>query len=81
VLKYTWRQQDRLRDQMGNLQEAQDQALQAAKSDLQEELADALAFLLKIANDAHIDLETAYLGKMAKNLTRAWQDQPSTGER
>ncbi len=80
VLKYTWRQQDRLRDQVGNLQEAHDQALQAGKHDLQEELADALAFLLKIANDAQIDLEAAYLGKMAKNLTRTWELRPSTGE-
>ncbi len=49
-----------------------DRALEAAKADLQEELADALAFLLKIANDAGIDLEAAYLSKMDRNLARTW---------
>ena len=72
VLKYTWRQQARTQDQVGNRQEAFDQALEAHKADLQEELADALAFLLKIANDAHIDLEAAYLQKMVKNMNRTW---------
>ena len=57
---------------MGNRQEAIDRALESAKADLQEELADALAFLLKIANDAGIDLEAAYLTKMDRNVSRAW---------
>jgi NTP pyrophosphatase (non-canonical NTP hydrolase) len=72
VIKQTWRKQDALLPQTGNRQEAMDRALDAAKADLQEELADALAFLLKIANDSGIDLEAAYLSKMDRNLTRAW---------
>jgi deoxyguanosine kinase len=40
---------------------------------LREELADCLAYLLKLANDAGIDLEDAYLEKMAHNSTREWR--------
>ena len=58
---------------MGNRQEAHDRALEDAKSDLQGELADALAYLLKIANDAGIDLELAYLRKMGENWQRTWK--------
>jgi deoxyguanosine kinase len=72
VIKKTWRLQDALLPQTGNRQEAMDRALEAAKAELQEELADALAFLLKIANDSGIDLEAAYLTKMDRNLTRSW---------
>jgi NTP pyrophosphatase (non-canonical NTP hydrolase) len=79
VLKHAWRRQEQARDQVGNRQEAQDLAISAARADLQEELADALAFLLKMANDAQIDLESAYLKKMAKNITRTWDTQPTTG--
>lgn len=72
VIKQTWRRQDALLPQTGNRQEAMDRALDAGKADLQEELADALAYLLKIANDSGIDLEAAYLSKMDRNLTRTW---------
>jgi len=73
VLKHAWRRQEQARSQVGNFQEAHDLAIAAARDDLQEELADALAFLLKMANDAQIDLESAYLKKMAQNMTRTWQ--------
>ncbi len=49
-----------------------DRAVEGGKADLQEELADALAFLLKLANDAGIDLEAAYVTKMGRNLDRSW---------
>ncbi len=75
VLKQTWRQQDRLLPQVGNRQEAHDRALDAAKNDLQAELADTLAYLLKIANDAGIDLELAYLRKMGENWQRSWKNE------
>ena len=61
LIKQTWRRQDSLLPQTGNRQEAMDQALVDAKADLQEELADALAFLLKIANDTGVDLEAGAL--------------------
>ena len=72
LIKQTWRRQDTLLPETGNRQEAMDRALEGAKADLQEELADALAFLLKIANDTGIDLETAYLNKMDRNMSRTW---------
>jgi NTP pyrophosphatase (non-canonical NTP hydrolase) len=75
VLKQTWRQQDRLLAQVGNRREAHDRALDATKTDLQAELADTLAYLLKIANDAGIDLELAYLRKMGENGQRSWQSE------
>lgn len=40
---------------------------------LQEELADCLAYLLKLANDAGLDLEEAYLEKMRTNRGREWR--------
>jgi len=72
ILKQTWRQQDQLLSQVGNRREAHDLALDATKAHLQAELADALAYLLKIANAAGIDLELAYLKKMGENWQRAW---------
>ena len=37
-----------------------------------EELADVLAYLLKLANYADVDLQAAYLRKMRHNLERTW---------
>ena len=73
VLKQTWRLQDRLLPQAGNRQEAHDRAKEALQAELQEELADNLAYLLKIANDAGIDLESAYLKKMGQDRQRSWK--------
>ena len=44
----------------------------AAKRHLGEELADCLAYVLKLANYAGIDLQVAYVAKMRRNVTRAW---------
>lgn len=51
------------------LQQAQ---LSNARSAIQEELADVLAYVLKIANYTGIDLEAAYIDKMARNRSRSW---------
>lgn len=59
VLVRTWSAQARG-------QEPENQAV------LREELADCLAFLLKLANCAGIDLEQAYLEKMRVNRDREW---------
>jgi NTP pyrophosphatase (non-canonical NTP hydrolase) len=40
---------------------------------LREELADCLAYLLKLANYAGFDLEEAYLDKMRINREREWR--------
>ena len=60
VLARNWRAQDAGRECAG----------QAA---LREELADCLAYLLKLANYAEIDLEEAYLEKMRVNRDREWK--------
>lgn len=72
VLKRVWHRQDEFYLQVGNRSEAHDRALQTVNADLEEELADALAYLLKIANDAGIDLESAYIKKMDHNAHRTW---------
>jgi NTP pyrophosphatase (non-canonical NTP hydrolase) len=43
-----------------------------AREHLGEELADCLAYLLKLANYADIDLQAAYVEKMRRNLSRTW---------
>lgn len=48
------------------------QALAAHRDGLQQEMADVLAYLLKLANYTGIDLEAAYLQKMDTNVNREW---------
>jgi NTP pyrophosphatase (non-canonical NTP hydrolase) len=45
---------------------------QPARDHLGEELADCLAYLLKLANYAGIDLQAAYVLKMRRNAGRTW---------
>jgi deoxyadenosine/deoxycytidine kinase len=71
-LKDVWAAQEMLYDQVGNRQEAQDRALQERLPDLREELADCLAYLLKLANYTGIDLEQAYLAKLGVYKERIW---------
>jgi NTP pyrophosphatase (non-canonical NTP hydrolase) len=52
--------------------EAHHEALTIHRDNLREELADLLAYTLKLANYAGIDLEQAYLEKMRRNITREW---------
>jgi NTP pyrophosphatase (non-canonical NTP hydrolase) len=47
-------------------------ALEEARGRLGEELADCLAYVLKLANYGGIDLQEAYVRKMERNLTRTW---------
>lgn len=44
--------------------------LEEKKADLQEEIADVFIYLLKMAYQLDIDLETAYMNKMRKNQER-----------
>ncbi len=48
-------------------------ATHETQSALREELADCLAFLLKLSNYAGIDLEQAYVDKMRFNREREWR--------
>lgn len=52
--------------------EAHQRALDNHRAKLRSELADLLAYTLKLANYAGIDLEKAYLEKMQKNVERSW---------
>ncbi|HIE38967.1 MAG TPA: hypothetical protein EYH30_09925 [Anaerolineales bacterium] len=47
-------------------------ALVRKREALAEELADCLAYLVKLANYAGVDLEAAYLRKMRRNARREW---------
>jgi deoxyadenosine/deoxycytidine kinase len=66
ALKQVWIRQEEMLSRVGNRQEARDLAIETHAASLQETLADALDLLLKMANDAGVDLETAYLGKLAR---------------
>jgi deoxyguanosine kinase len=69
-----------LQEEIGELARALSQrwmAAAAGRSDhaqgsIREELADVLAYVLKLANYAGVDLEEAYLEKMRANLDREW---------
>jgi deoxyguanosine kinase len=71
-MKQVWTAQERHYKKVGNRREAQDRALQEHLPHLRGELADCLAYLLKLANYTGIDLEEAYLEKMRTNVGRNW---------
>jgi len=73
VLKEAWRAQEVVHAKVGNRQEAQDRALQERLPAIREELADLLAYVLKLSNYAGVDLEEAYLTKMRRNESRVWE--------
>jgi len=49
-----------------------------ARDQVGEELADCLAYVVKLANYAEIDLHEAYVNKMRRNLKREWR--PKTND-
>jgi NTP pyrophosphatase (non-canonical NTP hydrolase) len=51
-----------------------------AREHLGEELADCLAYLLKLANYAGLDLQSAYVKKMRRNLDRTWSKREHNNE-
>ena len=77
-LKLTWRDAEKWNTRTGNQQEALEHALTGRRSLLAEEMADVLAYLLKIANYAGIDLEAAYVDKMGRNWRRSWEAPPES---
>jgi deoxyguanosine kinase len=74
ALKQMWLRQEGLRRGGSEIAQAQSRALNEHRDRIQEELADCLAFLLKLSNFAGIELEDAYLHKMAVNAQRRWED-------
>jgi deoxyguanosine kinase len=53
-------------------EEARQEAVNKHRANLRSELADLLAYTLKLANYTGIDLEQAYLDKMRHNISRDW---------
>jgi deoxyguanosine kinase len=71
-----WREEAQLRVQGATSEAAHRGALHSRKQAIESELADCMAYLLKMANYAGIDLESAYLKKMSVNETRNWLPEP-----
>jgi len=63
-LRLVWDREEQFLPQVGNRSEARDRALDAVGAELQGRLADALSSLIRIANHAGVDLESAYLGRI-----------------
>lgn len=53
--------------------EAQNEAIVQQRPAIRQELADLLAYIIKLANYTGIDLEEAYLEKMRHNVQRTWE--------
>lgn len=69
-----WRAQEALVTQGKDAGQARTQALTEHRSSIESELADCMAYLLKLANYTGVDLETAYLDKMKENQSRVWSE-------
>ncbi len=67
-----WRAEKGFMENGRSAEEAHQEAVHQHRASLRGELADVLAYLLKIANYTGIDLEQAYLDKMKKNVGRSW---------
>ena len=67
-----WRAEQRLRIEGVGEEERFSVAAEQRRPQLEGELSDCLAYLLKLANYLEIDLEEAYLAKMKENESRAW---------
>jgi deoxyguanosine kinase len=67
-----WGEEELLVAEGRSATQARQIAFQRRRPSLESELADCMAYLLKLANYAGIDLETAYLAKMRHNQERAW---------
>lgn len=74
VLAELWREETAQTDVGQPDSLARKSALRKCKQALQSELADCMAYLLKLANYAGIDLESAYLEKMNQNQDRSWTE-------
>lgn len=74
VLKMLWLRQRRLQNSGHSLEQARRTSLNEYRDAMQDELADCLAYLLKLSNYAGINLEAAYLEKMEINAQRRWED-------
>jgi deoxyguanosine kinase len=71
-LAQLWREEHEMVAQGENQAQARALAMENRRAAFRSELADCMAYLLKLANYAGIDLETAYLEKMRMNRARVW---------
>ncbi len=71
-LAQIWIEEETQRAKGKTDEQARQVALHKQVETLEAELADCMAYLLKLANYAGIDLESAYLKKMSTNQERAW---------
>jgi deoxyguanosine kinase len=67
-----WRDGKRLTSDGRSPEEAHQEAVNKHRANLRSELADLLAYTIKLANYTSIDLEQAYLDKMRHNIVRDW---------
>ena len=67
-----WREGQVLAGDGRSPQEAHLEAIAKHRASLKSELADLLAYILKLANYTGIDLEQAYVEKMKQNIGRQW---------
>lgn len=72
-LKRIWIRRNLLAQQLQSESAAHQQAVEENLESLTAELADALAFVLKLANDLGVDLEQSYVSKMQRNWDRTWE--------
>lgn len=70
-----WGDVTRLKADGRTAENAYQEAVEMHRSTLRNELADLLAYILKIANYTGIDLEQAYMDKMKKNVNRTWSKE------
>ena len=52
--------------------------IECARVHVGEELSDCLAYILKLANYAEVDLQSAYLAKMKQNIDRSWRSDEAS---
>ncbi len=71
-LALLWGDEERLVAHGQPAAQARQIALRNRGQALESELADCMAYLLKLANYAGVDLESAYLEKMRENQERSW---------
>ena len=70
-----WGDGKRLMADGRSAQEAHQKAIDSHRAKLRSELADLLAYTIKLANYTGVNLEQAYLEKMQKNISRSWSKE------
>ena len=69
-----WKEENALEGQGLPVPQSQRTAMDKCRLSIAGELADCMAYLLKLANYTSVDLETAYLTKMQTNRQRTWRE-------